>query len=74
MASRGRALSVYKVTAVTPSGYPVHPKGLKKGGPSEQVKGYSAIAGAKAKIRQRLEVKRQRFDVYNETSKRFIDS
>lgn len=43
-------------------------------GASEHAKSYAEIRQAKARARAKLRKKRQKFDVYNETKKRFVNA
>ncbi len=45
-----------------------------KDGPTEKADGRAEIPGAKKKAREKLGVKRHKFDIYNESKKRFIDA
>jgi hypothetical protein len=58
--------NVYSVTPVN--------KFAHADGPTEKADGRAEIPAAKKKARERLGVKRHRFDVYNESKKKFVDA
>lgn len=45
-----------------------------KDGPTEKADGRQEIPAAKKKARNKLGVKRHKFDIYNETKQRFVDA
>jgi hypothetical protein len=56
----------YRVTPVNRHAQPV--------GASEKAKSYREIAQAKRRARGKLHKKRQKFDVYNESKKKFVNT
>lgn len=49
-------------------------KYAQKVGPTEKAKSYGEIAAAKKRSREKLHKKRQKFDVYNESKKKFVSA